>query len=163
MRVEKKEGLKKIKIHHSKKIFFSIVFLFVVLIGIVISIIYLENQKIKELEIANPASVYCIQNGGRLEMRETSEGQTGYCLLNGKECEEWSFFRGECSLSSLTSCVVDGDCVPSSCCHASSCVTLDNAPKCDGAFCTLSCEPNTLDCGQASCKCVDSKCGVVKK
>jgi len=52
----------------------------------------------KNLEIANPASVYCEQKGGKLEIR-TSEngGQSGYCKFeNGNECEEWSYMRGEC-------------------------------------------------------------------
>lgn len=51
--------------------------------------------------IANPASVYCEKQGGKLEIRTAPDGgQTGYCIFSGgKECEEWKFFRGECSLS----------------------------------------------------------------
>jgi putative hemolysin len=49
-------------------------------------------------QIANPASTFCIENGGVLEIRSDVEGgQTGYCKIAGKECEEWSLFRGECS------------------------------------------------------------------
>ena len=46
----------------------------------------------------NPASVFCEENEGQLEMREDdSGGQVGYCLFeDGSECEEWAFFRGEC-------------------------------------------------------------------
>jgi len=47
-------------------------------------------------QIANPASVYCIENGGRLEMRENEMGQYGVCVFETFECEEWVFFRGEC-------------------------------------------------------------------
>jgi putative hemolysin len=49
-------------------------------------------------QIANPASVYCINQSGTLEIRTASDGsQTGYCIFeNGRECEEWAFFRGEC-------------------------------------------------------------------
>lgn len=49
--------------------------------------------------LANPASVYCEENGGSLEIREDETGgQLGYCLFeDGSECEEWSFYRGECS------------------------------------------------------------------
>jgi putative hemolysin len=51
------------------------------------------------LQIANPASVYCEENNGILEMREDSQGgQYGVCINNGKECEEWALYRGECSL-----------------------------------------------------------------
>lgn len=48
--------------------------------------------------IANPASTYCVENGGKLEIRTGEDGgQTGYCKLSsGKECEEWAYFRGEC-------------------------------------------------------------------
>ncbi len=50
-----------------------------------------------ETQIANPASVYCEENGGKLEIRETESGQTGICVFdNGKECEEWAFYRKEC-------------------------------------------------------------------
>jgi hypothetical protein len=45
----------------------------------------------------NPASVYCEEQGGTLEMRETAAGTAGYCLFDdGSECEEWAFFNGEC-------------------------------------------------------------------
>ena len=49
-------------------------------------------------DMPNPASVYCTENEGRLEIREDeSGGQIGYCLFeDGSECEEWSFYRGDC-------------------------------------------------------------------
>lgn len=47
--------------------------------------------------IANPASTFCIQNGGKLEIRKTPAGEVGYCIFADKsECEEWMFMRGEC-------------------------------------------------------------------
>jgi len=48
--------------------------------------------------IANPASVYCEQNGGELITREIEdEGQTNFCQFeDGSMCEEWAFMRGEC-------------------------------------------------------------------
>lgn len=50
--------------------------------------------------MANPASVYCEENGGVLEMREEEAGQYGVCVFpNGSECEEWAFYRGECEPS----------------------------------------------------------------
>ncbi len=47
----------------------------------------------------NPASVFCQENGGRLEIRTAPDGgQTGYCIFpDGSECEEWAYFRGECA------------------------------------------------------------------
>jgi putative hemolysin len=49
-------------------------------------------------QLANPASVYCEKQGGKLEIRTGADGgQTGFCKLSdGSECEEWAYFRGEC-------------------------------------------------------------------
>jgi putative hemolysin len=49
-------------------------------------------------QIANPASMFCIDNQGILKIRTAADGsQTGYCTIAGKECEEWSLMRGECT------------------------------------------------------------------
>lgn len=45
--------------------------------------------------IANPASEYCISQGGKLKIVE-GDGQLGICSINGKECEEWAFYHGKC-------------------------------------------------------------------
>ena len=48
--------------------------------------------------IANPASVYCVNHGGKLDIRTSSSGQTGICVFsNGYECDEWNYLKGECS------------------------------------------------------------------
>jgi putative hemolysin len=48
--------------------------------------------------MANPASVHCINAGGKLTMKRTPQGEFGMCKLpSGKVCEEWALFRGECS------------------------------------------------------------------
>ena len=49
-----------------------------------------------DAQIANPASTYCIENGGTLKILETEGGQYGVCTINGTDCEEWAHFRGEC-------------------------------------------------------------------
>jgi putative hemolysin len=51
----------------------------------------------------NPASVYCTDNGGTLEMRkDASGGEYGMCrFADGSECEEWAYFRGECAPGAL--------------------------------------------------------------
>tara|TARA_Y100000310_G_C20704257_1_gene833417 strand:+ start:20081 stop:20359 length:279 start_codon:yes stop_codon:yes gene_type:complete len=54
-------------------------------------------------------------------------------------------------------------CVPSSCCHSTSCVLEEEAPDCEDIFCSQECKPGTLDCGQASCKYVNGNCEFVKK
>jgi len=54
----------------------------------------------REPGLANPASVFCEENGGTLEIRDETEGQVGYCVFpDGSECEEWAYYRGECGLS----------------------------------------------------------------
>jgi putative hemolysin len=49
--------------------------------------------------LANPASAYCEEQGGTVEMRLDDTGGTyGVCVFpDGSECEEWAYFRGECS------------------------------------------------------------------
>ncbi|MEM4215472.1 MAG: DUF333 domain-containing protein [Candidatus Anstonellales archaeon] len=55
-----------------------------------------QKQK-RVIGIPNPASVYCEQNGGKLEIRDFVDGQKGFCIFpDGSECEEWAFYRGEC-------------------------------------------------------------------
>jgi putative hemolysin len=51
-----------------------------------------------QADLANPASVFCEQQGNRLEIRTASDGsQTGVCVFpSGIECEEWAYYRGEC-------------------------------------------------------------------
>ncbi len=48
--------------------------------------------------MANPASVNCINMGGKLTFKHSPQGEFGMCQLpSGKVCEEWALFRGECS------------------------------------------------------------------
>ncbi|WP_395329580.1 DUF333 domain-containing protein [Novosphingobium sp. BL-8H] len=44
--------------------------------------------------MANPASKYCVEQGGRSEIRREPQGETGYCHLpDGRVVEEWQFYR----------------------------------------------------------------------
>jgi putative hemolysin len=55
------------------------------------------GDSIEEIGMPNPASVYCEEQGGTLEMRETDAGTAGFCIFDdGSECDEWEFFNGEC-------------------------------------------------------------------
>ncbi len=49
--------------------------------------------------LPNPASVFCEEHGGKLELRQdASGGVAGVCVFpDGSECDEWAYFRGECS------------------------------------------------------------------
>lgn len=45
----------------------------------------------------NPASVYCENNWGKLEIINSSSWSTGMCTLKSwLKCEEWAYFRWEC-------------------------------------------------------------------
>jgi putative hemolysin len=98
MQISKKHGLRGIRVEHNKTLFWIIIFLLIILIGIALAIIKLQdNAKNSNPQLANPASVYCIEKGGNLSIRQDeSGGQYGVCKINGTECEEWAFFRGEC-------------------------------------------------------------------
>jgi len=52
-----------------------------------------------EVGLPNPAAVYCEEQGGRVEIRTAADGgQYGICLFpDGSECDEWAFYRDECS------------------------------------------------------------------
>ncbi len=47
--------------------------------------------------VANPASVYCEEQGGTVDIRtDNGGGQYGVCVFaDGNEVEEWAYFRGE--------------------------------------------------------------------
>ncbi|MEJ2758320.1 MAG: DUF333 domain-containing protein [Anaerolineales bacterium] len=51
-----------------------------------------------QIGMPNPASVYCEEQGGQIEMRENARGTYGVCIFpDGSECDEWAYYRGECS------------------------------------------------------------------
>jgi uncharacterized protein len=58
-----------------------------------------------QANIPNPASVYCKQNGNKLEIRTAADGsQYGICVFpDGSTCDEWAYFRGECGPTAHTS------------------------------------------------------------
>lgn len=44
--------------------------------------------------MANPASVFCVQSGGKSEIRSGKNGQYGVCRLpDGRMVDEWAYFR----------------------------------------------------------------------
>ncbi len=52
--------------------------------------------------IANPASAYCKQQGNRSEIHTAADGsQSGVCVFSdGSQCDEWAYFKGECTPTS---------------------------------------------------------------
>lgn len=52
-----------------------------------------------DMGLPNPASVFCEEKGYTLEIRTAEDGsQQGFCIFpDGSKCDEWAYFRGECS------------------------------------------------------------------
>jgi putative hemolysin len=57
--------------------------------------------------ITNPASTYCTEKGNRLEIRTAAGGgQYGVCVFDGgSQCDEWAYFRGQCTAASQAKAV----------------------------------------------------------
>lgn len=54
-----------------------------------------------DVEIANPAAFHCQEQGGRSEIRRDENGSRGVCVFDaGVECDEWTFWHGECGPAS---------------------------------------------------------------
>jgi len=60
---------------------------------------------IPESGMPNPASVYCEQNGNKLEILTAADGsQSGVCVFpDGSTCDEWAYYQGECGLAAQES------------------------------------------------------------
>jgi len=50
------------------------------------------------LGLPNPASQYCVENGGTVQIAKRGDGgEYGICIFtDNRQCEEWAMFRGEC-------------------------------------------------------------------
>ena len=83
-----------------KENWLKIVIVVVVIIIVSVSLTSKFSVQTKDetgTRIANPASVNCTKNGGKLSIVDKPEGQVGMCTFsNGTVCEEWAYFRGEC-------------------------------------------------------------------
>lgn len=53
---------------------------------------------IPQVNLPNPASAYCVEQGFESEIRTAEDGsQSGVCIFaDGSECDEWAYFEGEC-------------------------------------------------------------------
>ena len=62
-----------------------------------------NTQNASNAAVANPASVYCIDQGGKSEIKTDEQGgQYGVCVFaDGSQCEEWAFYRKECQKGTL--------------------------------------------------------------
>ena len=57
-----------------------------------------STEPTSQAALPNPASEYCEQNEGQLEIHTADDGsQSANCIFpDGSQCEEWAFYRGEC-------------------------------------------------------------------
>ena len=63
----------------------------------------------ENVELANPASVYCEENGGTLVLEEWA----WLCMFpDGSYCEEWAFKNGECRPGEIIYNVISEDEIP---------------------------------------------------
>lgn len=85
-----------------KKIFWPILIL-VLIIGGLAAVRLLLPEEIYDdpnssVSLANPASVYCVEQGGDLKIETRPDGgEFGVCyFMDNYQCEEWAMFREEC-------------------------------------------------------------------
>lgn len=57
----------------------------------------------KKMGLANPASQYCIEKGGKLHIEKGPQGGArGICFFgDNRQCEEWALFRGDCPIGGV--------------------------------------------------------------
>ncbi|WP_279571629.1 putative hemolysin [Volucribacter amazonae] len=63
-----------------------------------------EQSELLMIGMANPASVYCEQQGGKSEVKRDAQGnEYGICLLpNGEQVDEWDFYRQQQAMDKQT-------------------------------------------------------------
>lgn len=45
-------------------------------------------------ELANPASEYCVEQGGEVDIVDGPDGEAGVCVLpDGSRIDEWEYYR----------------------------------------------------------------------
>ena len=62
------------------------------------------NQELDQetVGLANPASVYCLEQGGKSETVNFEQGENSFCVFNDQSfCWEWDFFNKNCQKGEL--------------------------------------------------------------
>jgi putative hemolysin len=87
----------------TKKYFFWFIFVILIILGGVWTTrlsapttnVVVNNSSIG---LANPASTYCVEQGGDLKIETRPDGgEFGVCyFMDNYQCEEWAMMRGEC-------------------------------------------------------------------
>ncbi|MDM1764363.1 MULTISPECIES: I78 family peptidase inhibitor [unclassified Acinetobacter] len=73
----------------------NIVFSSVILLSLsACSTVQNQQEAAPLIGMPNPASQYCIEQGGKLEAVKDAQGESAYChLQNGEKIEEWALFH----------------------------------------------------------------------
>lgn len=60
-------------------------------------------SKEENKQLANPASLYCVEQGGKLILAIHGDGgEYGICFFeDNRQCEEWALFRKECPVGGV--------------------------------------------------------------
>ncbi len=75
-------------------------FVFLMGAGLIYHFWFYEKEQGRET--ANPASVFCRDQGGESRPLDFEKGTKIFCSFDdGSECEEWAFYRGECQKGQL--------------------------------------------------------------
>jgi putative hemolysin len=82
------------------------ILILIILIAVVVGAVFFfgksNSPKMENVGIANPASVFCKENGGTSEKQTNAQGEYANCVFpNGQKCEEWALFRGECAVDGV--------------------------------------------------------------
>ncbi len=64
---------------------------------------YLGGCESPVIGMANPASVNCEKQGGKVQIEERADGgQYGVCYFeDNRQCEEWALLRGQCPVGGV--------------------------------------------------------------
>ncbi|MFA7298526.1 MAG: DUF333 domain-containing protein [Candidatus Absconditabacterales bacterium] len=124
--------------------------------------------EITDTTLANPASIYCLDNGGDFEVVDTTGGQVGMCTLkDGTICEERSYMRGECGTDTnpgdgQTACTMEAKLCPDGSAVGRS------GPNCEFAACPNE-EPTvcTMEyapvCASVAIQCITTPCDPIEQ
>ena len=99
------------------------------------------------VSIANPASVYCVQNGGVSTIVTAADGnQSRVCVFaNGTRCEEWAYYRGECPPVNQPPSCSDSSCRV---CNQTACIAQSS---CQWDSALNACRTKPPSCSDSSC------------
>lgn len=93
-------------------------------------------------QIANPASTYCINQGGQLKIEKTpNQSEYGVCIFeDNRQCEEWAMFNKLCPIGGLKVtgfttdaaryCAITGNKFTPGSGDSGTCTTIDGKKSC---------------------------------